>query len=52
MKENERAIYKARRWIKLHKFDIGKRFFEDVAEEYPGDYRAFMIAWCDEYGGI
>ncbi|MFA5378287.1 MAG: hypothetical protein WC455_21210 [Dehalococcoidia bacterium] len=26
--------------------------FEDVAKEYPGAFRPFMIAWCDEFGGI
>lgn len=39
-------------WIKTHSDKINGRFFEDVAKEYPGASRPFMIAWCDEFGGI
>lgn len=47
-----RLIENARTWIRSHNDLIGKRFFEDVAKEYPGASRPFMIAWCDEFGGI
>lgn len=42
----------ARMWILTHAEQIGDRFFEDVAEEYPGAFRPFMMAWCEEFGGI
>jgi hypothetical protein len=45
-------IEQARIWIKSHKSLIGKRFYEDVAEDYPGAPRPFMLAWYDEFGGI
>jgi hypothetical protein len=47
-----RLIANARTWIKTHADQIGPRFFEDVVEEYPGAFRPFMVAWCDEFGGI
>ena len=43
-------IESARVWIKTHITE--GRFFEDVAKDYPGAFRPFMIAWCDEFGGI
>ena len=49
-------ISKATRWIEANKTEIGDRFFEVVAEDYvkiwPGEYRPFMLAWCDLFGGI
>jgi hypothetical protein len=42
----------ARVWIRTHGSLIGTRFFEDVATDYPGAFRPFMLAWCDEFGGI
>ncbi len=47
-----RLIENARTWIKIHADRICARFFEDVAEEYPGAFRPFMMAWCEEFGGI
>ncbi len=47
-----RLIEAARTWIKIHATLIGARFFEDVAKDYPGAFQPFMIAWCDEFGGI
>ena len=47
-----RMIEAARTWIRTHSESIGSRFFEAVAEEYPGPFRPFMMAWCDEFGGI
>jgi len=47
-----RLIEQARTWIKTHAGTITGRLFEDVAEEYPGAFRPFMMAWCDEFGGI
>jgi len=44
-----RLIENARTWIKTH--DTGKRLFEDVANDYLGAFRPFMMAWCDEFGG-
>jgi hypothetical protein len=36
--------------------NIKGRFFEEVADDYekirPGHFRPFMLAWCDENGGI
>lgn len=45
-------IENARTWIRSHADLIGKRFFEDVAKDYPGPFLPFMNAWCDEFGGI
>ena len=45
-------VENARTWIKTHADLIGSRFFEDVANDYPGPFRPFMMAWCDEFGGI
>jgi hypothetical protein len=45
-------IESARIWIKSHESLIGKRLYEDVATEYPGAPRPFMLAWVDEFGGI
>ena len=42
----------ARVWIRTHMDRIGSRLFEDVAKEYPGAFRPFMMAWCEEFGGI
>lgn len=58
-----RMIENARTWIKIHadlieksffpQQPIGKnKYFEDWAKDYPGAFRPFMIAWCDEFGGI
>jgi len=41
-------IENARTWIKIHTDLIGKRFFEDVAKDYPGAFRPFMMAWCED----
>lgn len=43
-------VENARTWIRQH--EINGRFFEDVVVEYPGAPRPFMLAWCDEFGGI
>lgn len=43
---------KAQRWIQANKTDIGNKLYEEVAAAYPGDERAFMFAWCEEFGGI
>jgi len=43
---------KAQRWIRANKTDLEGRCWEDVVPEYPGDPRALMFAWCDEFGGI
>lgn len=45
-------IESARVWIRQNIEKIGKRFFEDVVDEYPGAPRPFMMAWCEEFGGI
>lgn len=49
---HQNLVDKARRWIQVNRTDIGNKFFEDVAETYPGDYFHFMLAWCEEMGGI
>lgn len=45
-------VENARIWIKMHPDVIETRFFEDVVNEYPGAPRPFMLAWCEEFGGI
>ena len=46
----------ARRWIESHEKEIGIRLYEDVINDYlkirPKDDRAFMFAWCENFGGI
>jgi hypothetical protein len=43
---------KAQRWIQANRTALDGKFWEDVVPEYPGDPRALMFAWCEEFGGI
>lgn len=45
-------IENARIWIRQNADSINGKLFEDAAKGYPGAFRPFMMAWCDEFGGV
>jgi hypothetical protein len=45
-------VDKAQRWIQANRTPLSSRLLEDVMPEYPGDPRALMFAWCNEFGGV
>ena len=47
-----RLIENARSWLRLRPGIDSKMSFETAAEIYPGAFRPFMLAWCDEFGGM
>jgi hypothetical protein len=47
-----RLIEQARTWLRSRPLLSKKMLFEEAAEIYPGASRPFMMAWCDEFGGI
>jgi len=45
-------VEQAREWIKKEDSKRELGYFEKECDEYPGDERAFMFAWVDEFGGL